>query len=125
MQSFINREVERKQRMTQRIWPSTCDIVRIVETTDSGGVTETETTIATGVKCFYSEDISPQDVERGAAQEIVINAKITVAANQDITAKDRVTVTLRGTVVGTYEVSAVVRQSYEVQRVVYLTGPID
>jgi hypothetical protein len=124
MQAFINREVERKQRMTQRIWPGTCDIVRIVETQDFGGTTETPTTIATGVKCFYSEDLSPQDVERGAAQEIVINAKLILPAGQDITAKDRVTVTMRAVVLGTYEVSSVIRQDYEVQRVAYLEGPI-
>lgn len=111
------------QQQAERHLPGTCDIVRIVETQDSGGTTETPTTIATGVRCFYSESLSAQDVERGAAQEIVINAVLYLLANQDITAKDRVTVTMRGTVLGTYEVSSVIRQDYETQRVAYLEGP--
>jgi hypothetical protein len=104
--------------------PDTCAIVRVTETSDAGGTTVVETTVASGVSCHYSEQLTVQDLALAERRAINIDAKIDIPANQDISAADRVTVTLRGTVLGTFEVTLVVRQSYEALRTAYLTGPL-
>jgi len=112
------------QGQAVRFQPDTCDIIRVTETQTSGGTDETPSPIASGVSCFYSEEITPQDVARAEVRSIVISAKILIPADQEITATDRVAVTVRGSVLGTFEVVTVVRQSYEALRLIYLSGPV-
>ena len=112
------------QAVAVEFQPDTCDIVRLTETQDGGGATNVETTIASGVSCHYSEQLTPQDVALAERHAINIDAKIDLPADQDITAADRVTVTLRGVVLGDFEVTLVVRQSFETLRTAFLTGPI-
>lgn len=112
------------QAVAVEFQPDTCDIIRLTEQQDAGGTTIVETVIASGVSCHYSEQLTPQDVALAERHDINIDAKIDLPANQDITAADRVRVTLRGTSLGTFEVTLVVRQSYEALRTAYLTGPL-
>ncbi len=103
-----------------RLLPDACDITRITTTETAGGVTETVATIATGLACRYSESLSPQDVAIAERHGISIDASLELPALSDITAADRVTVTVGGVVFGTFEVSGVKRRSWEVGRGVYL-----
>lgn len=117
-------DVDDIQAAAAEFRPDTCDIVRLTEQQDAGGTTIVETVIASDVRCHYSEQLTPQDVALAERHDINIDARLLLPADQDITASDRMTITLRGTVLGTYEVSYVVRESFEGQRLVFVTGPI-
>jgi hypothetical protein len=112
------------QALAVEFQPDTCDIIRLTETQDAGGTTVVETVIASGVSCHYSEQLTPQDLALAERHAINIDAKIDLPANQDITVADRVTITLWGAVIGSFEVTLVVRQSFEALRTAYVTGPL-
>lgn len=112
------------QAVAVEFQPDTCDIVRLVETQDAGGTSVVETVIASGVSCHYSEQLTPQDLALAERHAINVDAAIDLPANQDVTAADRVTITLRGALLGTFEVTLVVRQSFEAVRTAYITGPL-
>jgi len=109
------------RRQSVRTLPDTCDIVRLTETYTSGGVsTVVEVVLAAGVACRYTETLGTQDAEVAARQGVRIDAVLTLPGVQDVTAADRVTVTVGGVAFGTYEVSGVARRSFELGRRVYL-----
>jgi len=103
-----------------RTLPDTCSVVRLTETHTSGGVTVVEVVLAAGVACRYTETLGAQDAEFAARQGVRIDAVLTLPGVQDVTAADRVTVTVGGVPFGTYEVSGVARRSFELGRRVYL-----
>ena len=108
------------RRQSVRTLPDTCSIVRLTETHTSGGVTVVEVVLAAGVACRYTETLDTQDAEFAARQGVRIDAVLTLPGVQDVTAADRVTVTVGGVAFGTYEVSGVARRSFELGRRVYL-----
>lgn len=105
---------------------STCTITRTTETTDAGGSTEVRTTLATGVPCFYTEDLTAQEIARAEQLSIAVSGRLFLPGDQDVTVADEITdLTLpNGDVIGSYEVVSAPRATYEVTRIVLVAGPI-
>lgn len=116
--------VHHKRSVARLLMPDSCDVVRLTETQTSGGVTVVETTIATGVPLFYTEDLIDQDQVQAESLGVQITAVARVPAETDVAAADRLAITVDGVSLGTYEVTAVVRQTWEILRFVYLKGPL-
>jgi hypothetical protein len=114
---------------------STCDIVRTTETTDAGGSTETRTTIATDEPCFYTEDLTDQEIATAERLNYQVRARMYFPGERDIRVNDEITnLVIDGAMMGyiddtatfvpyRYEVSSAPRATYEVTRLAYVSGP--
>jgi len=100
--------------------PDSCDVIRAPEVQTSGGSSRNwtnPTVVATAVPCRYSEDLTRQDIEEAGRLDVVATAKLVLPALLDINAYDRVrNVTVEGVNLGTFEVAAVQRKSWEIFR---------
>lgn len=124
------------QSVAAEFRPSVCDIIRTTETTDAGGSTETSTTIATAEPCFYTEDLTDQEIATAERLDYQVRARMYFPAALEIRVNDQITnLVINGAMMGytndaatfvpyRYEVSSAPRASYEVMRTVYVTGPI-
>lgn len=115
---------------------STCDIVRTTETTDAGGTTETRTTIASEEPCFYTEDLTDQEIAEAERLNVQVRARIYFPGERDIRVSDEITnLVIDGAMLGyiddtdtfvpyRYEVASAPRATYEVTRIALVSGPI-
>jgi hypothetical protein len=114
---FADVILEGRALVVELALPDSCDVVRVTPAGSGPRDDETETTIATAVKCAYSENLTQQDLLDIARRGITVDAVLRLPALQDITAADRLqNVTVGGVNFGAYEVAAVVRRSREVMR---------